>query len=417
MDCSNITGNHPCYSSSAAHKYARMHIPVAPRCNINCNYCNRKFDCTNESRPGVTSELLTPSAARKKYEAVKEKVSNLSVVGIAGPGDALANWRETRDSIEMIKEYDPGVTFCLSTNGLRLPDHAAEIIALGVRHVTITVNCLEPSIGARIYERISYRGKSYRGSDGAGILIANQLAGLEYLAQRGVLVKVNTVMIKGINDHHIPEVVKRVKELGAFISNIMPLIPASGSAFAAMPQTSRRDLERMRETCQSHLRQMRHCQQCRADAVGLLHNDRSKEFATAPMDKKPSCMARQQAALSKKGRYTIAVASKNGKLVDLHFGHAAEFVIFQGDEQGFTLLGTRKVKRYCQGVELCGDQELERDVVINAVRDCDAVLSMRIGCYPRQRLTRQGILALETCDTVENGLNYALKELLRQEAV
>ena len=28
------------------------------RCNIQCNYCDRKFDCTNESRPGVTSGVL-----------------------------------------------------------------------------------------------------------------------------------------------------------------------------------------------------------------------------------------------------------------------------------------------------------------------------------------------------------------------
>ncbi len=43
---------HPCYSKEA-HQYARMHLPVAPACNIQCNYCNRKYDCSNESRPGV----------------------------------------------------------------------------------------------------------------------------------------------------------------------------------------------------------------------------------------------------------------------------------------------------------------------------------------------------------------------------
>lgn len=278
-----MAGNHPCYSPAAARNHARIHLPVAPLCNIKCNYCNRKFDCSNESRPGVTSEILTPIAARKKYEMVKEKMDNLSVVGVAGPGDALANWRETRDSLEMIREFDQEVLFCLSTNGLRLPDFAPEILALGIRHVTVTVNCLEAKIGAVIYDHVSYQGKSYRGSDGAGILIENQLAGLEYLARHGVLVKVNTVMIKGINDHHIPEVVKRVKELGAFISNIMPLIPVQGSPFASMPQTSRRELNRMRDTCQVHLRQMRHCQQCRADAVGLLHNDISREFSSTPV--------------------------------------------------------------------------------------------------------------------------------------
>ena len=64
------TAQHPCYNPGA-HDFARMHIPVAPRCNISCNYCNRKFDCLNESRPGVTSEVLTPEEAfevRKKFK-------------------------------------------------------------------------------------------------------------------------------------------------------------------------------------------------------------------------------------------------------------------------------------------------------------------------------------------------------------
>lgn len=53
--------NHPCYSEEAHHHYARMHVAVAPACNMQCNYCNRKYDCANESRPGVVSEKLTLS--------------------------------------------------------------------------------------------------------------------------------------------------------------------------------------------------------------------------------------------------------------------------------------------------------------------------------------------------------------------
>jgi len=91
-----ISNNHPCYSENAGN-YARMHIPVAPACNISCNYCNRKYDCLHETRPGVTSEVLSPQEAFDKYKEVKEKVENLSVIGIAGPGDALANFPDVRN--------------------------------------------------------------------------------------------------------------------------------------------------------------------------------------------------------------------------------------------------------------------------------------------------------------------------------
>lgn len=284
-----MTGRHPCYSYEAHHKYARMHLPVAPRCNIGCNYCNRKFDCVNESRPGVTSEVLTPAAARNKFLLVREKVAHLSVVGIAGPGDALANWDATGRTIELIKESDPKVIFCLSTNGLMLPNYAREMVQLGIKHVTVTVNCLEPAIGSRIYRHVNYRGKVYRGVAGAEILLHNQQKGIEYLCRNGVMVKVNIVMVKGVNDEQVPEVVRRVKELGAFITNIMPLVPAPGSMFQDYAPTGTAELDRMRDLCGQDMRQMRHCKQCRADAIGLLHEDRSREFGTAGKQPASDC--------------------------------------------------------------------------------------------------------------------------------
>ena len=93
---------HPCYSEAAHTAYARMHIPVAPKCNIQCNFCNRKFDCSNESRPGVTSEVLTPEQAAAKIAYVRERVPNLKVIGIAGPGDPLAN-EETFETLALVK--------------------------------------------------------------------------------------------------------------------------------------------------------------------------------------------------------------------------------------------------------------------------------------------------------------------------
>ncbi|WP_027351982.1 nitrogenase cofactor biosynthesis protein NifB [Desulfotomaculum nigrificans] len=272
------TRRHPCYSVEAHYKYARMHLPVAPKCNIACNYCNRKYDCVNESRPGVTSEVLTPVSAEQKFIVVKEKIPNLSVVGIAGPGDALANWENTCEAIERIKQSNPEMIFCLSTNGLLLPHYAPEIVELGIKHVTVTMNTLNPDTGAKIYRHVHYQGKKYEGTVGAGILLENQLTGIQYLAHQGVLVKVNIVMIKDINDSEIPAVVKKAKQLGAFMTNIMPLIPAEGSVFANLPPTSIKELNQMRDRCQIDLHQMRHCKQCRADAVGMLSEDRSQEF-------------------------------------------------------------------------------------------------------------------------------------------
>ena len=276
-----MTGRHPCYCCEVDHIYARMHLPVAPWCNISCNYCNRRYDCVNESRPGVTSDVLTPEAARNKFLLARDKIDHLSVVGIAGPGDALANWKRVRRTIELIKEVDREIIFCLSTNGLMLPVYAGEIVELGVKHVTVTVNCLESIMGAKIYRRVNYRDKVYRGKAGAEILQKNQQKGIKCLTRHGVLVKVNIVMVEGINDECIPDIARLAKDLGAFMTNIMPLTPAPGSVFEEFAPTDPAKLHRMREICGRDIRQMRHCKQCSADAMGLLGEDRFLEFSSA----------------------------------------------------------------------------------------------------------------------------------------
>ena len=71
------------------------------------------------------------------------------------------------------------------------------------------------------------------------------MLGLEMLAERKILVKVNSVMIPGINDEHLIEVNKVVKAKGAFLHNIMPLIsePEHGTHFGLTGQRGPRAME------------------------------------------------------------------------------------------------------------------------------------------------------------------------------
>ncbi|MCE5284399.1 MAG: nitrogenase cofactor biosynthesis protein NifB, partial [Pelosinus sp.] len=213
-------------------------------------------------------------------------------------------------------------------------------------------------------------------------------------------------MIKGINDLHIPEVVKKVKSLGVFVTNIMPLIPAAGSAFVDFPQTSMKEVNELRNLCELDIQQMRHCQQCRADAIGRLKEDRSQEFR---MCNCPS--AKIKVPYDSRKQYKIAVTSKYGKLVDLHFGHATEFAIYQGSGERFTLLETRAVDKFCAGMAECGEDEVKRAGIIDALADCNAVLTMRIGQHAKDKLAEKGIKTIEFCDSVENGLRFAVNKL------
>jgi nitrogen fixation protein NifB len=260
---------HPCFNAGA-HDYARIHLAVAPKCNISCNYCFRKYDCNNESRPGVTSDILLPKEALAKYKEAKKQHPTLSVVGIAGPGDALANWDKTKETLSLIREYDPEVTFCLSTNGLKLTKYADELIELGVSHITITINTVYEDVAAKIYRHIRFEGEKHFGVEGAKLLLDKQWEAVEYLKDKDVFTKINIVYMKGINDDHIHEVVKKAERLGASVTNIMAHIPVAETPFGTLEQATSEEVNRVRMENKSILPQMMHCNQCRADAVGKL---------------------------------------------------------------------------------------------------------------------------------------------------
>lgn len=266
---------HPCFSEEAHQKFSRAHLSVAPACNIQCGYCIRKFDCANESRPGITSKVLTPDEAVDRTRALVERSDRLSVIGIAGPGDPLVN-APTFVVLKQINWEYPDLTLCLSTNGLLLPDKLDKLVASGVRSLTVTINAVNPEIAEKIYSWVIYHGRRYEGKEAAGLLLANQWRGLEGAVDAGLIVKVNTVFLPGVNDGELPLIAERAGELGADLMNIIPLIPQAEFAHLARP--SHAEISRMREKCRPYIRQMTHCKQCRADACGLLGEDKDMEL-------------------------------------------------------------------------------------------------------------------------------------------
>ncbi len=272
---SDIAQTHPCFSKEAHHRFGRIHLPVAPSCNIQCKYCVRKYDCANESRPGVASKVLSPSEAVGRVESLIERNDRISVVGIAGPGDPLAN-EATFEVLGSINRKFPDLTLCVSTNGLLLADRLADLMRCGVRSLTITMNAVTPETATKIYSWVSYRGKKYAGKEAAECLICNQARGLRNAVDAGFMVKINSVLIPGVNTAELPLIAWLAGMKGADIMNIIPLIPQA--EFADLRRPSRETIRRMREECGKHVPQMTHCTQCRADAFGVLGEDKDMEL-------------------------------------------------------------------------------------------------------------------------------------------
>ena len=205
------------------------------------------------------------------------------------------------------------------------------------------------------------------------------MLGLEMLTGRGVLVKVNSVLIPGVNDEHLIEVNRQVKARGAFLHNIMPLIsdPAHGTFFGLNGQRgpTPQELKKIQDACEGGARLMRHCRQCRADAVGMLGEDRGQEFALDLLPENIEIDFTQRdayrvevehkrearrAAKSEAGEILaasaaeapliVAVATKGDGVINEHFGHAKEFQIYEVNASGVRFVSHRRIQdHYCQG--------------------------------------------------------------------
>lgn len=266
----HLVKKHPCFNGEAHNRFGRIHLPVSPACNIQCRFCKRGFNKW-EKRPGVSQGILDPGGALKIVERALELCPQITVAGIAGPGDTLAT-DHALDTFQIINKHFPHLINCLSTNGLLLEEKAERIVESGVKTVTVTVNAVTPEILNKICSHIIYKNQYLVGEEAAAFLINTQLRGIEKLSRLGAVVKINNVLIPGINDTHTEEVARLTSQAGAGIINIIPLIPQHEMANINPPDCNQ--LNQAREAAEKYLTVFRHCRQCRADACGIPGADR-----------------------------------------------------------------------------------------------------------------------------------------------
>ncbi|MCD7725150.1 MAG: radical SAM protein [Clostridiales bacterium] len=256
--------SHPCFGNHSA-TTGRIHLPVSETCNIACKFCTRPRNAT-ENRPGVTREVISPEEAVFVVKQSLDICPDIKVIGIAGPGDTLAT-EDALKTFRLVGKTFPDLLKCMSTNGLLLNELAEEVIKAEIDSLTVTVNAVEPAIEAKLNDGIFYHGRWIEGEEGAKILIENQLEGIRKVSKAGITVKVNTVLVPSINGTHIEEIARAVSDAGAKIYNIIPLIPNGKLKEERIPTCQEIDMARNKAA--PYIDVFRHCQRCRADAIGV----------------------------------------------------------------------------------------------------------------------------------------------------
>ena len=389
---------HPCFHESARHRFARVHLPVAPRCNVQCNFCRHGLDCMNESRPGVTSALLTPPQALEYLKQVLAQNVPLSVVGIAGPGDPFANAEETLTTLRLVRQHYPDMLLCVASNGLDVAPHAPALGELDLSHVTLTINAVDPEIGAKIYAWIRCNKRVYRGVAGAELLLERQLKAIRALKSHGVTVKINTIVVPGVNDAHVDRVAETTAALGADLINCVPFYQVADTPFASIESPSPERIAEIRAQVGQRLPVMQHCTRCRADAVGLLGQ------STTPALNACLMQASQLPLVPAQERPYVAVATREGVLVNQHLGEALELSIFARDEAGFRLVETRPAPP-------AGGGERRWQALAEVLHDCRALLAASAGLAPRAALSGQGVRVMLMEGLIEEGLEAVYRSV------
>ncbi len=417
---------HPCFNPNACKTHGRVHLPVAPRCNIQCNFCNRKFDCVNESRPGVCSSILSPFQAMEYLDMVMARKKNISVMGIAGPGDPFANPEETLTTLEMVNKKYPELLLCIASNGLNLPDYLDDLTRFNVSHVSITINAVDLKISEKIYAWVRFGKKSLAPAKGAALLLEKQMESVAGLKERGIIVKVNTIVLPGINDHHITEIAKKMAQMDVDILNCMPYYPNEGSNFAHIAEPSKKDVSKIQAEAGKYITQMLHCKRCRADAVGMLDDkpdmvlmnglkkcasiqempDEStcsgKIFGKIPSEEFEeevggSCGAEPSVGIMP----YVAVATREGILVNQHLGKAGSLSIYDITKEKPVLVEKRKLPEP-------GGMDFRWHAMADILSDCNLILVSGIGDAPKRILRQRGFEILTVNGLIQE-VTHAVK--------
>jgi nitrogen fixation protein NifB len=268
-----------------------------------------------------------------------------------------------------------------------LAEYIPRLAELNVSHVTITVNAVNPKIGAEIYEWVYFNNKSLFGIDGATILLNRQTEAIKLLKQHGITVKINTVVIPRVNEFHVHEISEYVANLGADVQNCIPLIPVEGTAFGDLQTPSPASMRAVRAKASVFIKQMTHCARCRADAVGLLGEANSTETERLLINAKKKKSFKQSPY--------IAVSSTDGVSVNQHLGVANFLWIFGYKNNIVELIEKRPILK-------TGNNRWLK--LANILSDCHSLLVAGVGRTPLVDLDKTGINTVSMEGSIVNAL-------------
>jgi cyclic pyranopterin phosphate synthase len=174
-----------------ADRYGRvatdLRVSLTDRCNLRCTYC-----MPAEGLPWLPKpDLLTDDEV---VRLVRIAVHRLGVTEVRFTGGEPLIRPGLPDILADVARLDPRPTLSLTTNGIGLDRLAGRLRAAGLDRVNVSLDTVDPDRFTRLTRRPR---------------LADVLDGLAAAAATGLApVKINAVLIRGVNDDEAPELLR-----------------------------------------------------------------------------------------------------------------------------------------------------------------------------------------------------------------
>jgi cyclic pyranopterin phosphate synthase len=226
---------------------SNLRISLTPACNLNCLYCHAE----GEVSPG--SLLTADDIAAIMGVAAEYEFRSVKFTG----GEPLLR----PDLLEIIRAVPEGMESSLTTNGTLLAGLAADLKEAGLSRVNVSLDSLEPETYLRI-----------TGKDCLG----DVLEGIDAALRAGLTpVKLNMVILKGINEYEVPDFLGFVKGNRDLVLQLIELMDFKDCPYHS--ELNGLEQELARQATQILTRRMHHrhkycCNGSEVEVVRPLHN-------------------------------------------------------------------------------------------------------------------------------------------------
>jgi GTP 3',8-cyclase len=179
---------------------SNLRVSVTPECNLSCIYCHREGEKAPQ-QPLSTREIGDVLSTAAKFDIRSVKFTG---------GEPLLR----KDLVDIVRLVPDSMESSITTNGILLADYAGELKEAGMSRVNISLDSLNP---------VTY--KKITGSD----RLSDVLSGIDAALDAGLTpVKLNMVMLRGINDQELEDFYAYIRNNRNLILQLIELMSLGG---------------------------------------------------------------------------------------------------------------------------------------------------------------------------------------------